>query len=173
MEEQKMEEEQKKKEENVCEICGAKLTEDKVCRDLYHELSFYSLTHPNKDFFIHQYVVDTYTAQHASKEFKPIKNAFALIGLCLLVNYNYNGRQIQQAHMELAKTKRSWPMFLRPEAKAEITISDILLTKTYSSRDELIKKWATSVWQMYKADHQAVMQLVLPYIESKKHEKSK
>jgi hypothetical protein len=43
--------EEQKKEENTCEICGAKLTEDKVCRDLYHELSYYTLTHPKKEFF--------------------------------------------------------------------------------------------------------------------------
>lgn len=165
--------EEQNKEENYCEVCGAKLSEEKVCRDLYHELSYYSLTHPKKEFFIHQYVVDTYTAQHANKELKPIKNALALIGLCLLVSYNYTGRQIQLAHTELVKNKRNWPLFIRPETKAKITVSDILLTKTYSGRDALIKEWASSVWQMYKADHKAILQLVLPYIETKKYEKSK
>lgn len=54
--------------ENICEFCGAKLTDEKVCRDLYNELSYYSLTHPNKEYFVHQHVVDAYAAQHASKE---------------------------------------------------------------------------------------------------------
>ena len=155
--------------ENFCTICGAKLSDDKVCRDLYNELSYYSLTHPNKEFFIHKYIVDAYLAQHASKDIKPIKIALALVGLCLFVNYNYTGRQIQNAHIELTKVKKNWPVFVRPESKIDITISDILLTKTYSSRDELIKKWATSVWGIWKDQHAAIMQLAGLYIENKKN----
>ena len=154
-------------QENFCEYCGAKLAEDKVCRDLYNELSYYSLTHRDKDYFVHQHVVDAYGAQHASKEDKPMKIAFALIGLCLLVNYKYTGRQIQKAHVELAKTRRVWPLFKAPEKKANINISDILLTKTYSSRDALIKEWATAVWKTWENQHQAVLLIVAPYIAGK------
>lgn len=155
-------------QEIFCEVCGAKLTEDKVCRDLYNELSYYSLTHRDKDYFVHQHIVDAYSASHPSKEDKAVKLAFALIGLCLFVNYGYTGRQIQQAHMELAKTRKVWPLFKSPEKKSKITISDILKTTTYSSRDALIKDWAKEVWQTWQDQHKIVMEIVEPYIASKK-----
>jgi hypothetical protein len=50
--------------------------------DLFHELSFYTLSHGDPA-FIHQNSVDAYTAQHADETTKPIAVVFALIGLYL------------------------------------------------------------------------------------------
>src|ERR1700733_15180069 len=75
--------------------------------DLYHELSCYTLAHPDPS-FIHQHIVDAYTAQHADETTKPIALVFALIGLYLHVEKNFTGRQVQRFHRKLAKIRRMW-----------------------------------------------------------------
>jgi hypothetical protein len=39
-------------------------------QDLYHELSYYTLAHPDPS-FIHQHIVDAYAAQHADDARRP------------------------------------------------------------------------------------------------------
>jgi hypothetical protein len=153
--------------DTFCEICGAKTTGFDSCRDVYNNLSFYTLSHPDQKFFIHQYIVDAYAAQHASENSKPITTAFALIGLNLFVNYHYTGKQVQNAHIELAKNKREWPVFIQPEKKAKITVVDALKAKPGEERDQMIKEWAIAVWDMWENQHGAVMKLLLTYLKSK------
>ena len=62
--------------------------------DLYHELSCYTSAHPDPS-FIHQHIVDAYTAQHANETTKLIALVFALIGLYLHVEKNFTGRQVR------------------------------------------------------------------------------
>lgn len=153
--------------DTFCEICGAKITGSDSCKDLYNKLSLYTLSHPNQNFFIHQYIVDAYAAQHANENAKPIATAFALIGLCLFADYGYTGKQVQKAHIELAKIKRAWPLFIQPKEKAIITVSDVLSVQPGEKRDEMIKKWANAVWDMWRGQHSAIMELVLPYLADK------
>jgi len=56
-------------------------------QELYHELAYYTLSHQSKD-FIHQYVVDAFTAQEADNETKPIAIVYALAGLYLHIIKN-------------------------------------------------------------------------------------
>src|SRR3954453_23804420 len=75
-----------------------------------HELSYYTLAHGALT-FIHQHVVDAFAAQDADGDDKPIRLTFALVGLYLHVERGYTGRQVQLAHMALARQKRAWPKF--------------------------------------------------------------
>jgi hypothetical protein len=54
----------------------------------YNELSYYTLGHPDKKYFIHQHLVDAYTAQKADENTKPIAITFDLVGLYLYVEKN-------------------------------------------------------------------------------------
>ena len=47
--------------------------------DEFNEFSFYSLSHPNKEYFIHQHVVDAYQSQMADKETKSIAIVFFFV----------------------------------------------------------------------------------------------
>jgi putative acetyltransferase len=51
-------------------------------QEQYHELACYTLAHPDPG-FIHQNIVDAFAAQTATEADKPIKIAFALVGLYL------------------------------------------------------------------------------------------
>jgi len=87
---------------------------------------FYTLSHPDKSYFIHQHVVDAYSAQTADENTKPIGLVFALVGLYLYLEKNYTGRQVQQAHMKLANNKKPWPKIELPKDRGAITVTDVL-----------------------------------------------
>ena len=128
-------------------------------REHFDELCFYTLAHNDRR-FIHQHVVDAFTAQHAEPQTKSIAVAFALIGLYLHIEKGYSGRQVQLAHMQLAKRRRQWPQFLLPIAKAKVSVTDVLAAPAGPERDQAIDHWCRSVWRSWKASHAQVEKLV-------------
>ena len=135
-------------------------------RKLFEELSFYTLSHSDSDYYIHQLIVDAFTAQTADKDSKKISLVFSLIGLYLLVEKNYTGKQIQQAHTVLSNYKDYLPEIKLPENRGEITISEVL--KDELNRDEMIKKWCYSVWNAYKSSKEEIEHFCEIYLFGKK-----
>ncbi|HEV7424193.1 MAG TPA: DUF5946 family protein [Candidatus Paceibacterota bacterium] len=129
-------------------------------QEAYNELSFYTFSHARNDpSFIHQYIVDAYAAQNADENTKPITLAFALLGLYLYLEKGYSGREVQLAHMKMAKNKKEWPKFNLPIRRGEITVYDVLLASGGPERDAMIKQWCLSVWQAYDEVHKQVADL--------------
>jgi len=131
----------------------------------YHELSYYTLAHENQS-FIHQHIVDAYTAQTADEQTKPIAITFSLIGLYLYLKKNFTGKQIQLAHMQMAKKKHIWPKFVLPKVKGDITVSNVMAESQGQMRDEMIGKWCQSVWEAYSKNHKQVA-LLWQYFDEK------
>ena len=146
---------------NICQFCGAEIPENGTCRSLYDQLAFYTLAHQNRQFFIHQLIVDAYGAQHATDETKPIAETFALIGLYLFSEKNYTGRQVQIAHIELGQIKRDYPRFLLPEHRGNIHVGDILRVIEGLERDEKIKEWAKMTWEAFRGSRIQVIRILL------------
>jgi len=128
-------------------------------RDQYHELSYYTLAHGNPS-FIHQHVVDAYTAQCASESSKPVSVAFALIGLYLAVEENRSGKDVQRMHMKLAKKRREWPRFALPQQRGAITVADVMAAPAGDRRDDMIRQWCASVWAAWMESHAQVRALL-------------
>jgi len=116
---------------------------------LFHELSFYTLSHKGEE-FIHQHLVDAYTAQTADESTKSIAIYFALIGLYLLVEKNYNGKQVQNAHVSLSYQSKNFKPISLPEFRGETQIEDVLNSLPGKQRDDMIYEWCKSVWGAYK-----------------------
>ena len=127
-------------------------------QEKFYELSYYTLAHPDPA-FIHQHIVDAFIAQTADENSKPIAVAFALIGLHLYLDKNYTGKQVQLAHMALARHKREWPKFDLPETRGEITVADVLNEPAGTRRDAKIREWCASVWDAYSENHKSVQDL--------------
>ncbi|HGY56578.1 MAG TPA: hypothetical protein ENK44_12790 [Caldithrix abyssi] len=132
---------------------------------LFEELSFYTLLHSDSDYFIHQLIVDAFTAQTANKDTKKISLVFSLVGLYLLIEKNYTGKQIQQAHTVLSNYKDYLPEIKLPENRGEITISEVL--KSELNRDEMIKKWCSSVWKEYESSKEEIKRFCEIYLFGK------
>lgn len=152
----------------TCPHCGTSVPSGSTCWALYDALSLYTLAHPDPS-FIHQYIVDAYAASHAEENTKPITTAFALAGLYLFVERGYSGKQVQNAHKYLADKAqgKKWPLFLTPKGQSAITISDVLPAPEGEERNEVIKKWARSVWDLWKTEHSKVAFMVQSFEQEK------
>jgi hypothetical protein len=127
-------------------------------QEQYNELSFYTLAHPDMS-FIHQHIADAYAAQMADENTKPITLIFSLAGLYLYIEKNYTGRQIQQAHMQMAKNKIAWPFIILPEKRGGITVADVLAEVPGKQRDDMIHKWCASVWEAFQNNRGTIITL--------------
>jgi hypothetical protein len=127
-------------------------------QDLYNELAFYTLSHPSPA-FIHQHVVDAFAAQHADENSKPIATVFALIGLYLYIEKGFTGKQVQKAHMQLAKQRRQWPLLNPPKDRGAVTVSAVFAIPPGVKRDEMIRKWCVSVWDSWKGTQNQIREL--------------
>lgn len=146
----------------MCPGCG--LNPSYKCRDLINELSAYTLS-LNDDWFIHQLVVDTYAAQHAIKIQKGITTSFALIGLYLVYELEFTGRQVQRMHMNIANKRADWPKFDSPTSNWPLTVDDTLKVSEGDKRDLVIKKWGELVWQIWRKQHLAeIKSLIEPFL---------
>jgi hypothetical protein len=155
----------------VCPGCGLQLSgqpdetsspqrnASAQCQRLCHELSLYTLSHGDA-FFIHQVAVDAYAAQHAGPASKPITVAFALVGLCLLLERGYTGKAVQRAHMRLASRSKRWPSFDPPAHRGSVTVAEVLRAVPGGERDAAIMRWAKSVWMAWERAHPAVRTLI-------------
>jgi hypothetical protein len=129
---------------------------EKPPRDSYYELSYYTLEHPDKMYFIHQHFIDASTAQEADHSTKPIAITFALAGLYLFIEKNYSGKQVQMAHVQMSRNKKAWPTIKLPTKRGDITILEVLQTPSGIERDIMIRNWCISVWHAYEDCHEMI-----------------
>lgn len=128
-------------------------------QELYDELSFYTLDHKSKN-FIHQHIVDAYTAQTADSDTKPISVFFSLAGLYLFVEKGCTGRQIQDTHLRMAQKTKEYPKIILPENRGEITVKNVLDAPAGADRDAMILKWCISVWTAFSDQHEKIVALI-------------
>jgi len=127
------------------------------CYKLFNKLSAYTLSNSDER-FIHQLIVDAYGAQHAGGCTKNITVIFALIGLCLVIEHNYTGRQVQLFHMKIPK--QHWPYLEPPKSSASIKINDVVNAKTNIQKELLIRKWVNAVWNSWVEQHKYIRRIV-------------
>jgi hypothetical protein len=120
--------------------------------DAYHNLCGYTLTLGDME-FIHQHVVDAWAAQHATAQSKPIGVFFGLIGLHLHLERGFTGREVQRAHMKLARAKNEWPTFRLPVDRGDITAIDVMKVAEGDDRARAIDIWCASVWAAFESTH--------------------
>lgn len=114
----------------------------------YHEICAYTLTLGDGD-FLHQHVVDAFAAQRAKEGDKPIGLTMSLVGLFLRAERGFSGRQVQRAHMQLARRERPWPHFVLPADRGAITATQVLAASPGPERNQAIHAWAEAVWNAY------------------------
>ena len=136
---------------------------EKSYSEEYNVLAYYTLSHPDMAYFIHQHFVDAYQAQNADENTKPIGIIFSLVGLYLYLEENYTGKEVQNAHIELARSKKNWPEIELPLERGAINISNVLKASPGPERDRMIREWCRSVWDAYKSSHGVIRLLFNKY----------
>ena len=122
------------------------------CLQRYSDLMCYTVAKQDRE-FIHQHAVDAYAAHHAGGTTRNITVVFGLIGLYLALEKGYTGKQVQQAHMRIAKIRKDWPRLEPPSHPAGITVMDVLMVPD-PEKDAMIRRWMAAVWKNW-ADRQA------------------
>jgi ribosomal protein L4 len=128
-------------------------------QDAYHELCAYTLSRRDLT-FIHQHVVDTFAAQHANAQTKPIGLTFALVGLYLHNEKQFSGRDVQRAHMKLAQRKQPWPELILPVDRGTLTVVDVIAAPEGELRDAAIHAWCAAVWDAFRENEPRVADLL-------------
>lgn len=131
-------------------------------QDAFDELRGYTLAHGDPS-FIHQHVVDAFAAQNADEDDKPIKLTFALVGLYLHLEKGFSGREVQLAHMKIARRKQVWPSFELPGDRGRITAADVLAAPAGPERDAMIHEWCACVWRVFLGNRSVVESLLEPH----------
>jgi hypothetical protein len=124
----------------------------------YNELCAYTLS-LRDGAFIHQHVVDAFAAQKATERTKPITLTFALVGLYLHLEKHFTGKQVQRAHMQLARHKRAWPALPLPATRGAMSAAEVMAFPPGPERERAIHNWSASVWAAYRDCHPAVEEL--------------
>ena len=128
---------------------------------LFHELSFYSLAHPNKEYFIHQHVVDAYAVQYLNPETKIIKSVYGLLGLCLFLEYDFTGKEVQNVHVSLSSDKSDWPKIQYAVEPIDFSIQSIMNASEGKERDQKIRQWCEEVWKAHKVNQQPIREWLI------------
>jgi hypothetical protein len=136
-----------------CPGCGNEMTQT-ACRKAYDGLSCFTLELQD-EYFHHQLIVDSYAAQHAGPGDKPVRLFFALVGLYLVNEKGYTGKQVQEMHVTLGKNHREWPRFEIPAEKNWLTVADADNSPN-EQKKEMIKKWSQSVWNVWKGQSDTI-----------------
>jgi shikimate kinase len=131
--------------------------------DLYNELAYYTLAHPDPA-FIHQLVVDAYAAQNADETTKPIAVVFSLIGLYLHLEKGFTGKQVQRAHMQLAKWPNTWIKPPLPKDRGAISIQNVLAAEAGPARDAMIERWCAAIWECWQPSRAQIVDLARKYL---------
>ena len=131
-------------------------------QEAHNELQAYTLGHGNVA-FIHQHVVDAWGAQQAQPADKPVRIVFSLAGLFLKIERDFTGRQIQNAHRELARQNRKSGTFVFPQNRGAMTVVDVMKQAEGNERDRAIDRWCESVWSAWSGggNREAVRQLLV------------
>jgi hypothetical protein len=127
------------------------------CLRMYYNLTQWTLAQGDSK-FIHQHAVDAYAAQHSGENMRPITTWFALIGLFLALERGYSGRRVQQAHEKIGKRKREWPRLTPPGRPGDLTVMNVISARD-AGRDEMLMRWAASVWKSWAQAHQQVREI--------------
>lgn len=160
-----------------CPGCGVELPDRRLaacdtfrasgeCWELYGELSAYTLSLMDRD-FIHQLCTDSYAAQHSGESVKPITTVFALVGLHLAVERGFTGRQVQRAHMVLARRtgrRVEWPRMDPPPRVGEVTVLTVMRARAGDERAARIRDWASDVWKSWADQHERIRAICQDWI---------
>jgi hypothetical protein len=103
--------------------------------------------------------VDAFAVQHASHDTEPIALVFGLIGLYLYLEKNYTGRQVQRAHMQLARHRRPWMAPAIPDPCAQVGVAEVMAAPPGVERREMIHLWCQAVWRDWQHSRPEIVAL--------------
>lgn len=107
--------------------------------------------------------------QQATSESKAIAVAFGLAGLCLHLERGYTGREVQLAHMVMARgPRKSWPRFTLPAQRGAMSALDVMAMPAGPERDRAIDAWCASVWAAFHESHEPLRAMLAEHLPAER-----
>lgn len=115
-------------------------------------------------YFVHQVAVDAYQAQHCPRGAQRTL-VFSLAGLYLVMEKGRTGRQVQQVHAELARTRHPLPLVEPVDASGAGTVAEALARIPRDGLLTAVQGWAGQVWNAYATSHAEIERWVAGWPE--------
>lgn len=105
---------------------------------------------------VHQLTVDTYAVQHAGGEHPDKSVDVHLCGLYLVFEEKLAPTSVPPVLQRLATQIKDWPHFEPPPRVEEVTVFDVAMSDGPLQHIEVVRRWATAVWNAWTRHRAAV-----------------
>jgi hypothetical protein len=107
---------------------------------------------------VHRLTVDAFAVQHphcpSAENMRSV--GFHLCRLCLLLERNLEAKRANAAMVTIAKHKSRFFQLPVPAPLGEITVANVFAAVSDTEHREVIRRWASSVWQAWAPCHAVV-----------------
>ncbi|WP_298819519.1 DUF5946 family protein [uncultured Chloroflexus sp.] len=110
---------------------------------------------------VHRLTVDTYAVQHPGKPSRQSIQSVNthLISLYLVLENGYTGKEATRAIRNVLTYANKFVWLEPPVPNGQITVLDVVKAQDIAAHQELVHKWARSVWQAWSAYHHVIQRL--------------
>ena len=111
-------------------------------------------------FAIHRLTVDTYAVQHPGEPSpQSIKSVGVhLIRLYLLLECGLDMQHANDAMLVINQMKANFSWLTPPPVLGVVTVADVHQATTVEQHTQLVREWATSVWEAWSPHHEIIRQ---------------
>ena len=147
--------------ENSDEMAHPYIGASSGCWKLYGQLLAREYSDPEY-MKVHRFTVDAYAVQHPGKmERRSIQSVNShLVALYLLIEKKLDvGFATASIGKIIEQEGNSFEWLEPPSNLGEITVTDVLKANNSEEHHQLVKSWATEVWQCWSAHHDRISDL--------------
>jgi hypothetical protein len=108
----------------------------------------------------HRLTVDTYAAQHPGVDTAQARNSVGvhLTRLCLILDFGWPIERANDAMVQIAGRKSSYPWLAPPCMSGALTVQAVLQAQSPDEHENVVRAWARSVWNKWASHHEIVHQ---------------
>jgi hypothetical protein len=138
-------------------LCGARVGGRQACQEIFNELSAQAWSSPARG-SVHNLVVDAYAMQHSEEYGRSVKSYIAhLTALCCGVEAAGD----RELYWQIPRWLDGRVDLVRPQDlpdRGSLTIADVRNPAREEEYPELVRRWASDVWQAYAVLHETARQ---------------
>jgi hypothetical protein len=107
---------------------------------------------------VHRLTVDAYAAQHPGTPSRQSIQSVGvhLIRLCLFLEHGLMEENANNIMLKAAKRKGAFFWLEPPASLGQLTIADVVKTRTSQEHKNAVKAWSQSVWKAWRPHHDTI-----------------
>lgn len=107
---------------------------------------------------IHRLTVDAYMVQHPGTASRQSIQSVAihLVGLFVVLELGLSSAQATQAIRRAVEQSDRFIWLEPPTHRGELTVLDVAAATTLAEHEQIVRRWAQSVWQSWQCHHSTI-----------------